>query len=172
MADYVEHALYLTARTACDYATEYAGKELRHLKGGRNCFYPIWDAENNDVGVGIVDQYHYLVYQNRGFATFTMKWAIGRLVPMLLPDGTRIFRYCRGVGQFRSGFKDYWYRDIDGNLVPKRKQRRAWTHPGLGPKNFIEKSIESAVKDNEQYIGLAYYYDTYSKLEDAYDNFK
>lgn len=167
--DYVEHTLQLTANAACDYATELAGKELRHLCGGRSCFYPIWDADEDEIGVGIVDKYHYLVYQNRGFATFTMKWAIGRTIPLLLPDGTRIFRYCKGVGQFRSGFKDYWYRDADGNLVPKRKQKRAWTHPGLGPKNFIEDAVELAVEDNEEDLATAYFYDTYEELEDIYD---
>lgn len=167
-SDYVDFALSIAADIACDYATALAGKELRHLKGGRSCFYPIWSADENRIGVGIIDQYHYLVYQNRGFATFTMKWAIGRTIPLLLPDGTRIFRYCKGVGQFRSGFKNYWYRDADGNLVPKRRQKRAWTHPGLGPKNFVEDAVMLALEDSEQAIATAYYYDMYEELEDVY----
>lgn len=167
MESYFERELRETAELACDYAFQFASQDLKSLKGGRMCFYPVVDAENESIGVGVNPDYHYLIYQNRGFASFPMKWAYGRVIPMFI-DGELIFRKCTGMNQFRSGFKNYWQRDIDGKLLSEYRQARAWVHPGLGPKSFIDDAIDLALDDKIDDLEDAQWYDKYGYLEEEY----
>lgn len=172
---YMEHALYNVANDACDRAFAIAGSMLRTLKGGRSAFYPKVDLESHRIGVGIVEQYHYLVYQDTGFASFVMRWALGRTIPIHLPNGKVIYRKCTSVGKFRTGYeghpgrRNYWYRGADGKLVPKFQQRRSWTHPGLGPKNFIAQGVEGALEAGREELDRAIVYDSYEHLEEELD---
>ena len=124
MVTELKRALDETAELACDYAFVIASQDLKSLRGGRSCFYPIADEEKNEIGVGVNPDYHYLVYLNRGFASFPMKWAYGRVIPMFI-NGKLIFRKCTGINQFRSGFKNYWQRTQDGELIAEWKQAKA-----------------------------------------------
>lgn len=142
-----EMALQSAAELACDRAAEFAGRQLRSLRGGRLAFYPIVDADKCRFGVGVIDEYHYLVYQNDGFATFTMRSLAGKTVPMII-DGQLIFRKVTKVNEFRPGRKVYWRRDSNGVLMPSEEQRRAWVHPGLPPKSFIEDGVEAAGRES------------------------
>lgn len=148
MARYRENTIFeleLAGLDACDLAAEKAGRMLRTLRGGRSAFYPKIDVEGLRVGVGVVEKYYYLVYQDTGFACFPMTWALGRVIPLHLPDGSVVFRYCGDVGSPRGGVKRYWYYGADGNLVHKDETKRSWTHPGLAPKNFLRDAAEEAV---------------------------
>ncbi len=156
------------AERACDLAFQYASDDLTGLKGGRMCFYPVVNYEDDTFGVGVNPDYHYLVYQNNGFASFAMKSCIGKTIPMMTPNGL-IFRKCTGVGQWRSGTRDYWSRDINGNLMVETKQRRAWTHPGLGPKRFIDDAVDDAMSEYEDDIIEAVFYDGYGMVEEELD---
>lgn len=167
MLSNLDIALQEAAELACEYAFEYASQDLKTMRGGRNCFYPIVDKDNEEIGVGVNPDYHYLVYQNNGFASFPMKACYGKTIPMFI-DGKLVFRKCTGINQFRSGFKNYWQRDIEGNLISEYKQARAWVHPGLPPKNFLEDAIEKALDDREYDIAEAVFADEYGWLEEEY----
>lgn len=174
-SSYMEHALYNVANDACDRAFAIAGSMLRTLQGGRSAFYPVVDVEHRKIGIGINEKYHYLVYQDKGFASFVMRWALGRTIPIHLPNGKVIYRKCTNVGLFRTGYeghpgrRNYWYRGSDGKLAPKFQQRRSWTHPGLEPKNFIRQGVLEAIKAGREEIDRAYIYDAYEGLEEELD---
>ena len=145
------------ADAACDRCFELASMELRTLRGGRRAFYPIVRPDQGRFGVGIVDDYHYLVYQDTGFATFVMTSLAGKVVPMLV-NGQRIFRYARpsAINKYRSGRRVYWRRDADGNLMGVNEQRRSWVHPGLPPKNFVSRGVNEVAHEraNDIYRAL------------------
>ena len=167
MADstYLEHALYIVASQACDLAMENARFDLKTLRGGRECFYPI--VRGQSIGVGFNPEYHYLVYQENGFASFPMKALLGKTIPLMI-GGRIVFRKCTNINQFRPGHKNYWQRDKDGNLVPEYKQARSWVHPGMPPKHFVKDAIKEAMEDNRQFIDDALLYDVYENLEEQY----
>jgi len=143
-----ETELYATAVIACGRCAEIASRQLKTLRGGRNAFYPVVRADEGKFGVGIIDQYEYLVYQNRGFSTFVMTSLAGRTVPMLI-NGQRVFRYASKsrIGRFRSGHTTYWRRDSSGNIIGTDEQRRSWVHPGLPTKGFIEQGIQEVARE-------------------------
>lgn len=151
-------ALYDTAEYACDLAFANASNDLKTLKGGRSSFYPVVDEESDQIGIGINTNYHYLIYQNNGFASFPMSWAVGRVVPMLI-NGKVVYRKCRGVGYeqpwMQPNHKNYWQRGIDGDLIPEYSPKLGWVHPGMPPKNFIDDAIEQAIEDNIDEIDAA-----------------
>ena len=138
-----ERALWDAAGFACDKCAEFAGQRLKSLSGGRSAFYPKVDMDNCRFGVGIVERYGYLVYQDRGFATFVMSSLRGKTIPMMI-DGQLVFRVATGINQFRRGRKVYWRRNADGELFPVEEQRRAWVHPGLPSKDFISDGVKAA----------------------------
>jgi hypothetical protein len=142
-------------RQACDLAAEKAGRQLKTLSGGRAAFYPKIDVQGMRVGVGVIERYHYLVYQDTGFACFPMNWAIGRTIPIHLPDGSVVFRYCGDVGSPRGGIQRYWYYGADGRLVSRNEIKRSWTHPGLPPKYFLRDAANEAVRRNRPDIARA-----------------
>ena len=150
--DSLYRQLYDTANKACDKAYANASREFKTLRGGRMCFFPVVEEsdETIDVGVGINPDYHYLIYQENGFKSFTMKWALGRVIPMHI-DGRIVFRKCTNLNQFRSGHKNYWQRDANGNLYPRWQQKRSWVHPGHEPVKFIDRAIDDAIaEDNDK----------------------
>lgn len=139
-----EDALNDAADAARLRVAELAGQRLQSLKGGVNAFYGYVDPETCRFGVGIVDEYEYLVYQDRGFATFPMVSLRGKVVPMII-NGQLIFRKANGINRFSSrkpGTTTYWRRGADGELVPSVERRRAWVHPGLPPKNFLADGVK------------------------------
>lgn len=162
--------LYDTAQLACDYAFANATDDLKSLKGGRVCFYPVVNNgfEGYNIGVGVNPDYHYLVYLNRGFASFTMKECLGKVIP-IYTNGRLIFRKCTGLNRWRSGNRDYWIRTSDGELISEYRQRRAWVHPGVGPKHFIDDAIEQAVADKAADIAEAAFYDKYEDLTNEWE---
>ena len=145
-----------TARLACDYAFTYATESFKTLKGGRACFFPVVEETEDgiEIGVGINPQYHYLIYQENGFKSFTMKWALGRVIPIHV-NGQIVYRKCTNLNQFRSGFKNYWQRDANGELYSRWQQRRSWVHPGHVPVKFIDDAIDRAVDENADKIAKA-----------------
>lgn len=151
-------ALHEAAEDACGYAYENASYMLKTLKGGRMCFYPVADEEDGVVGVGLNTEYHYLVYQNNGFASFPMTWAIGRVVPMMI-NGELQYRYCRSVGYeqpwMQPNHKNYWQRDADGELIPEFGPKLGWVHPGLPRKGFIDEAVECAIEEHADRIEQA-----------------
>lgn len=138
-----EIAMYDAAELACIKAAEFAGQRLQSLSGGISAFYPSVDLDNARFGVGIVEKYHYLVYQENGFSTFSMVALKGKTVPMVI-NGQLIFRKVSKVNEFRPGKKVYWRRNKDGELFPSGEQRRAWVHPGVPPKGFVTDAVKSA----------------------------
>ena len=119
----LDETLYMVADRACDLAVEKAGSMLNSLKGGRSCFYPIVDEDENEIGVGVNPDYHYLVYQNRGFASFAMKSLYNKTIPMVI-DGKLVFRKVTGINQWRPGHKYYWQRDQWGELFIPIQQKK------------------------------------------------
>ena len=147
MSNY-QDALYDAAEEACDIAFANASYDLKTLKGGRMCFYPIADEQNEQFGIGVNPDYHYLIYQENGFASFPMKWAYGRVIPMMI-NGKLIYRRCTGVGELREGYKNYWQRGLDGELMAEYRQKLSWVHPGLPPKNFMADAIYRVQVDRQ-----------------------
>ena len=145
-----------TASKACDYAYDNAMGEFKSLKGGRYCFFPVVEEtdEGIDIGVGINPQYHYLIYLENGFESFTMKSAYGKTIPMLV-NGNIVYRKCTGLNQFRSGSKNYWQRDANGNLYETYAQARAWVHPGHEPVKFIDEALDAAIEEDAEKIDFA-----------------
>ena len=164
---YYESTLGDIANIACDKSAILAGEVLNSLRGGRNCFYPIVDGDS--VGVGVNNAYHYLVYLNRGFASFPMKAIYGKTIPMVI-DGKLVFRKVTGINQWRPGHRNYWQRDSNGELVPEWKQRRAWVHPGYGAQNFLEKAVSEAISEGQKDIDRALLYDKYEELEERLES--
>ena len=138
---------------AADYArykvAERASGQLNTLSGGAASFYPTVDMDACKFGVGVVDDYHYLVYQNDGFATFPM-WSLqGKVIPMLI-NGQRVFRRASKINLFSSRQPNptmYWRRNSNGELLQSSEPRRRWVHPGLGRKGFIEAGVEDAARE-------------------------
>ena len=150
MAGSYERALWDTAELACDKAAEIAGQQLRSLSGGRNAFYPNVDVANSRISVGVVEKYHYLVYQDTGFETFVMTALRGKTIPIRSYDGSIAFRKATRINEFRPGRKTYWRRGADGELLPHVEQRRSWVHPGLPKKGFLLEGAIEATKDKAQ----------------------
>ena len=165
----LESTLWDVANVACDRAVGNAGGMFRTFRGGRDCFFPKVDVAGRRVGIGLNPTYHYLIYQEHGFQSFTMRWALGRTIRMVLPSGEVIFRKCTALNQFRSGHKNYWYRDENGTLVPRYQQKRSWVHPGLPPKDFIKQSVSEAVVYEQHDIDRAIMADKYEALEERLD---
>lgn len=153
-----EQAMANAANVACMRCAEFARMQLKSLRGGMYAFYPKVDVNNCKFGVGIVEEYEYLVYQDTGFATFVMKSLRGKTIPMLI-DGRMVFRKASRINRFRSGHRNYWRRDINGNLFPSYEQRRSWVHPGLPPKNFIADGVKAAASECADDIFRALCYD-------------
>jgi hypothetical protein len=169
MADTMyQSTLYDIANDACEKAFVYASRELKTMKGGRSAFYPRVNTQKGTVGIGVIQPYHYLVYQEKGFASFPMKWAYGRVVKMLV-DGKFIYRKCTNLNQFRTGTRVYWGRQGNGHLISHTAQKRSWVHPGLGPKRFMRDAVKDAVRDGQEELDRAIIADKYEELENKMD---
>lgn len=165
----LESVLWDIANVACDRATGNAGGLFRTFRGGRACFFPKVDVNGRRVGIGLNPTYHYLIYQENGFQAFTMRWALGRTIRMVLPGGAVIFRKCVALNRFRSGRRTYWYRDENGELVGRDQQRRSWVHPGVPPSDFMRRSVSEAVVQGQHDIDGAIMADRYEELERRLD---
>lgn len=163
---YTESTMRDVANVACDKAVEKAGWVLKSLRGGRACFYPV--SYEDIVGVGVNHEYHYLIYLDRGFASFPMRAIFNKTIPMVI-NGQLTFRKVTGINQWRPGHRYYWQRGSDGELIPEWKQRRSWVHPGYGPTNFISAAVEEAIEENQDDIDLAIYFDKYEEVEKELD---
>lgn len=154
MAGAYERALRRAADLACDKCAEFAGQRLKTLSGGRQAFYGNVDLDACRFSVGVVEKYEYLVYQDRGFATFVMKELRGKTIPMYL-DGVLVFRKASRINEWRPGAKTYWRRGADGKLLPYEEQRRSWVHPGLPSKDFIRDGVTAAAEESASDIYAA-----------------
>lgn len=163
-------ALYDAAEYACDLAYSNATSDLKSLRGGRLCFYPLVDEEEGEVGIGLNSSYHYLIYQNNGFASFPMSWAVGRVVPLMI-NGEIVYRKCQGVGYeqpwMQPNHKNYWQRGINGDLIPEYGPKLGWVHPGLPPKNFIDDALAQAIDENKADIDAARVLDRLDGIGDS-----
>jgi hypothetical protein len=92
---------------------------------------------------GIRSTVRYLIIQNRGFSAFTMWWAEGRKVPITDADGSTHVVTGKGVGT------PGWVT-LPGGVKKWRDVR--WQHPGLKPKNFLEKAMAQARVEAKQDI--------------------
>ena len=163
MPSRTEGAMWRIANRACGLAAEKASERLKTLKGGIGSFYPVCRPDSMEVGVGVVPRHHYLIYLEDGFAGFAMKSLYGKIIPMYL-DGELVFRKVTHIGRWRSGFTTGWYRDSQGNLVSRRVQRRSWTHPGVGPKDFMKEAAAEAAESLQGDLDEAMRYDILERL--------
>jgi hypothetical protein len=143
------------SKDACNIAAEKGSAIFKTFKGGTSAFYPSPDYEAGEAGVGINEDYHYLIYQENGFQSFSMKALYGKTIPMMI-DGVLIFRKVTNINQFRSGKKTYWIRNQDGELMPEYKQARSWVHPGHKPVEFISEAIDESIDKHQEDIDYAY----------------
>lgn len=138
---------YVTQKVAHDanrYAREWAVSQ--GWKGARH-LHPYW----TEGKAGIRSDKMYMIYQNRGFGPFLMKSLEGKIVPV-----GRRFRLAKDVG--KPGFVSIPAFRINkqGEVVEfdqKVWRDEKWRHPGLKPKNFLERSISSAIQDNKNLLG-------------------
>ena len=154
MPSRTELAMARAAELARDKAVAKASDRLKTLRGGVGSFYPISRPDEMEVGVGVNPPYHYLIYLEDGFASFAMKSLLGKTVPILV-NGELIFRKVTHVGRWRSGFRDFWYYGADGQLASRWGQRRSWTHPGVGPKDFMKEAAQEAADEMQPELDAA-----------------
>lgn len=123
------------AQKISDRATQLARENLQK-RGWKsaNAIEPM--AE--DGMVGLKTTVKYLMYQNRGTAPRLMKELEGKTIPMKMPGGGTNFRVAKGVGQ------PGWVT-LPGGVRKWRNQK--WFHPGIKPQNFMENSIQQAIKE-------------------------
>lgn len=167
MAGAYLNALYDAAELARYKVVEAGLRQLKSFKGGIYALYPVVNMLDCEFGVGVVDEYHYLVYQDEGFQTFPMRSLTGKTVPMMI-DGNLVFRRVSNVGRFKKGGKPdkiYWRRDDGGMLYPSPEQERRWTHPGLPPKDFIDEGVREAAIESAPDIYAALVED----MEEGYE---
>lgn len=143
------------SESACDLAAEYGSAYFKTFRGGRLAFFASPDYETGEAGVGINPENHYLIYQENGFQSFSMKSLYGKTIPMII-DGQLIFRKVTNINQFRSGNKTYWIRNQDGELMPETRQARSWVHPGHEPVKFISDAIDDAIDQHQDDIDYAF----------------
>ena len=137
-------------------AAAKASMMLSTLSGGVDSFYANYDIDKMQVRLGVVDERHYLLYQEHGFASFPMWWVDGRVIPLTLKNGTRIFRRGRDVNKYKPGpRKTYWYRQDGGKLAGQLQTSRRWVHPGLPPKNFMRDAVREAIAESQPDIDQA-----------------
>ena len=132
------------ANDAVKLAVVKATSMLRTAKGAQG-FFPI--AQDGEFGIGIKPWAYYMKFQNEGIKPFTM-WALqGKTIPMRLPDGRVMFRKATNVGKpGRINVRGSGGQIGKGNVGVK------WRHPGLKPNNFIEDSMNEAIRVHQDEI--------------------
>jgi hypothetical protein len=124
-------------------AAQYAREDIRSM-GWSNKSIDAVSAYPGEGIVGLQLSEKYLVPQSKGFDPFLMHWVEGRVVPLNdKKSGKTYYRFGRGVGQ-------PGYVTLPGGVKKWRDQK--WRHPGLPPKNFLEKAITRAISENKPVI--------------------
>lgn len=111
---------------------------LAPKKTGRGAASFVPNTESGRVGINIPQEYDYMMIQNRGMKPFNMISLEGKTIPMRGPDGSIQFRTVKGAGR-----RKITTRDEKGRII---SSKIAWRHPGLKPKNFLEKGIVQATQ--------------------------
>lgn len=124
-------------------AVRYAREEMRGFGWSDKALQAIQPMPGEGV-VGIKTSLKYLMYQERGIQPFLMWWVNGRTVPLACKQGDGPhFRRGSHVGE--PGWVEIPHRG--------RVWRDArWRHPGLQPKNFMQKGLQRAISENQQAI--------------------
>lgn len=94
-------------------------------------------ADGAEGKAGLKSTVDYVMIQNKGFKSFVMWWAEGRVIPIHDSSGTHMVT-AKGVGQ--PGFVT-----LPGGV--KKWRDAKWKHPGLEPKNFIEDALTKAIEE-------------------------
>lgn len=128
----------------CRRISERASQHVREDIIGRgwsnrsiNAISPL--ANRGEGWVGVRTSARYLMRQNEGFGPFVMYWVEGRKVPIKDSSGTHVVTG-RGAG------KPGWVT-LPGGVKKWRDQK--WRHPGLQPKNFMQKAISKAIEEEK-----------------------
>lgn len=137
------------ANTAVDYCKYIIPKMVKSKGNMSRGVIPI--ITQDKITLGVLEGYEYVIYQNRGFKTFVMKELRGKIIPMKI-GGRTVFRYADKINWFDGRRANYVRRDSEGNLMRVDEPRRRWTHPGLMPKNFLEKSLAIAFSKHQNEI--------------------
>lgn len=124
-------------------AVRYAREEMHGYGWSDKALQAIQPMPGEGV-VGIKTSLKYLMYQERGIQPFLMWWVQGRTVPMACKQGDGPhFRRGSHVGE--PGWVEIPHRG--------RVWRDArWKHPGLQPKNFMQKGLQRAINENQPAI--------------------
>ena len=133
----------MIANEAVDDIKYYIIAEFKGTGASTAGVYPI--VEDGSIGIGILDEYEYLVYQDRGFETFQMHALEGKVVPLPDGEGGVKFRRVKNVGFPTAKKGRYVRRDPSGELYVSEEPRTRWTHPGLMPRHFIEDAVKRGV---------------------------
>lgn len=124
-------------------AVRYAREEMHGYGWSDKTLQALQPMPGEGV-VGIKTSLKYLMYQERGIQPFLMWWVNGRTVPLACKQGDGPhFRRGSHVGE--PGWVEIPHRG--------RVWRDArWRHPGLQPKNFMQKGLQRALTENQQLI--------------------
>lgn len=124
-------------------AVRYAREEMQGYGWSDKTLQALQPMPGEGV-VGIKTSLKYLMYQERGIQPFLMWWVNGRTVPLACKQGDGPhFRRGSHVGE--PGWVEIPHRG--------RVWRDArWRHPGLQPKNFMQKGLQRALTENQQLI--------------------
>lgn len=128
---YVTHPI---SERAVEIARRLAPKDTG--KGARSLeaiFHP------GEVGIRVPEEAYYMMIQNRGFKPFIM-WSLeGKTIPMRGASGQISFVRAKDVGK-----RQITSRDEKGRIVSSKIR---WRHPGLAPKNFLERGVDQAIRE-------------------------
>lgn len=124
-------------------AVKYAREEMRGYGWSDRTLDALQPMPGEGV-VGIKTTLKYLMHQERGIQPFLMWWVQGRTIPLGCKQGDGP-HFRRGTHVGEPGYVDIPHR---GQVW--RDQR--WRHPGLAPKNFMQKGLQRAITENQQLI--------------------
>ena len=134
---------------AVEIARQNAPEARWDSTGGRAKLRPF--SQKGQIGINVPPSARHLMFQNKGTASKVRSDLKGRVIPIRDKDtGQVVFRYVKAskVGKFREGpARRVTTRDSDGKLIVRQMTRRGWTHPGLEPKNFMEKALKQAIAE-------------------------
>lgn len=124
-------------REISDRAVQIA-QTLAPKKTGKGAASFSATTEPGRVGINVPQEFHYMMIQNRGMKAFNMVALEGKTIPMRGPDGSIQFRTVKGAGR-----RKITSRNEKGQII---SSKIAWRHPGLKPKNFLERGIYQATQ--------------------------
>ena len=94
-----------------------------------------------EVGIHVPGDAFYMLIQDQGMAPFIMRGLAGKTIPIRGRDGRIHFR--RATAE-NIGRRKITSRDELGRIV---SSKLTWRHPGLVPKNFIDRAIRQATRE-------------------------